>query len=195
VFNVSRWAGIFLAASGENAKEAFLCLKALVVPIKSVKGVFFGANAAEKLEAVLRESSIVYNDIVCNDDEQPSASVEYAIRFLCLLVEKNGFKYIDSILPRIESLLNKKNGILDITVESAAPLDDDFSKELVQMIKEKTGTADVNMKTCIKPELLGGYFLRTDGFYIDATLKGQAEKMMTYVGGLTFLRGGSNGKL
>jgi ATP synthase F1 delta subunit len=160
---------MFLATSGENANEAFLCLKALAVPVKSVRGVFFGHKASEKLEKVLRESVEV---------SEPSAAVEYAIRFLCLLVEKNSLKYIDSILLRIESMLNEKNGILDFTIESAAPLDSEFTEELAQAVKEKTGAAGVNMKTCVKPELLGGYLLRANGFYIDATLKGQADKMI-----------------
>jgi ATP synthase F1 delta subunit len=179
MFHVSRWAGMFLTVSGENAQEAFLCLKALAFPVKSASGVFFGSKASEKLETILRESVAA-----ADNAKLPVMPVEYAIRFLCLLVEKNSLKHIDLILSRIESMLNKKNGMLDITIESAAPLDDDFSKELAQMVKEKTGAVGVNMKTCVKPELLGGCLLRADGFYIDATLKGQADKMMTQLIGI-----------
>ena len=175
MFLVSRWAESFLASSGTNAEEAFACLKALVPPIKPIQGVFFGNDAAGKLEKVLRECA----DSLEPRSAEPSAAVEYAIRFICLVVEKRCLKYVDLILSKIESILNEKNGILDLTVESAAPLESGFSQELAQMIKEKTGAASVSMKTCIRPELLGGYLLRADGFYIDASLKGQVDKMMT----------------
>jgi ATP synthase F1 delta subunit len=174
MFHVSRWAGMFLAVSGENADEAFLCLKSLAAPVKSVKGAFFGYKAAEKLENILRNAA--GSDSI---EKKPSLATEYAIRFLCLLVEKHSFNYIDKILLRIESMLNEKNGILDITIESAVVLDNDFLNKLAQSVKERTGAAGVNVKTNIKPELLGGYLLRIRGYYIDATLKGQADKMMT----------------
>ncbi|MDR2965113.1 MAG: F0F1 ATP synthase subunit delta [Treponema sp.] len=200
--NINRWAKMFLAVFGdagsENAQETFLYLKALAVPVKSIKGVFFGSNASEKLEKVLRDSAAA-NSAAADSAVQPDVSIEYAIRFLCLLIEKNSLKYIDLILSRIELLMNEKNDILDITIESAAPLDNDFTQELAQTIKEKTNAHDLNIKTCVRPELLGGYLLRTNGFYIDATLKGQTEKMLTelshlnfdeYEGGITSLQGG-----
>ena len=191
MFHASRWAESFLASSGEYAEEAFACLKAFVPTIKSIQGIFFGNSAAGKLEKFLRECAGSTELRVA----ETSAAVEYAIRFICLVVEKRCLKNIDLILLKIESMLNKKNGILDFTVESASPLESGFSQEFAQMIKEKTRAAGlkingVNIKTCVRPELLGGYFLRADGFYIDAILKGQVDKMMTEL-----VRGGGNGKL
>ncbi|MDR3020651.1 MAG: ATP synthase F1 subunit delta [Treponema sp.] len=186
---ISSWAKVFLAASGENAQSSLECLKALVLPVKSVKNVFFGYDASKKLEVILRESVAAggaASSVSASSGAHQSDAVEYAIRFLCLLVEKNKFKYIDLILPRIESMLNEKNGILEITIESASPLESDFTQELVNTVKEKTNARGVNIKTCIKPELLGGYLLRANGFYIDATLKGQVDKMITDLSRLDF---------
>jgi F0F1-type ATP synthase delta subunit len=190
MFHVSSWARMFLAVTettdGKNAKEAFLCLKALALPIKPVSGIFFGHDASEKLEKVLRES-VTENR---GEKTQPSIPMEYAIRFICLLVEKHSLKYIDLILSRIESMLNGKNGILDLDIESAAPVENDLIENFERLIKEKTGAAGVNIKTYVKPELLGGYLLRTNGFYIDATLKGQADKMMSELSRLDGCMGG-----
>ena len=171
-----------MAVSGENAEGAFLCLKALSVPVKSVQGFFVGHGASAKLEKILRESA---------DASKTEASplVEYAIRFICLLVEKNCFRYINLLLQRIEQKLDEQKGILDLSLESAFPIDSGFEKELAQMIKEKIGASDVRMKTSVKPELLAGFLLRIDGFYIDASLKGQVEAMRAK------LEGVSNGEL
>jgi len=159
-----------MAVSGENAEGVFLCLKALSVPVKSIHGVFTGHGAAAELEKILRESTDT-------SKTETSSIVEYAIRFICLLVEKKCFRYIDSLLQRIEQKLDEQKGFLDLSLETAAALDSGFEKDLEQMIKEKTGAADVKMKTIIKPELLAGFLIRIGGFYVDASLKGQLEAM------------------
>jgi F-type H+-transporting ATPase subunit delta len=170
MFHSARWAAAFLAVSGENAQGAFLCLKALSAPVKSVHGVFVGHGASAELEKILREGAAA-----CKAETSPD--VEYAIRFICLLVEKNCFRYIDLLLQRIEQRLDEQKGLLDLSLETASSLDSGFEKELAQMIKEKTGASDVKMKTSVKPELLAGFLLRIGGFYIDASLKGQVESM------------------
>jgi len=176
VFHADRWAAAFLAVGGKDAEDAFLCLKALSVPIKSVRGAFFGHNASAELEKILRESANV------SGEKETTPPMEYAIRFICLLVEKNCFKYIDLLLKRIEQKLDEQNGFLAISLEAASPLDSGFEKELVQAIKEKTGAAGVKMKTSVKPELLAGFLLRVNGFYVDASLKGQLETMKVSLG-------------
>jgi len=186
VFHAQCWAGAFLSVSGTDANEAFLCLKALAAQIKSVHGVFFGHNASAKLEKILRESCA--KSAASVPEENPA--VEYAIRFLCLLVEKNCFRHIGLLLQKIEQNLNQQNGILDVTVEAAAPVDGGFEEELSRMIKKKTGAAGVKMKTRVRPELLGGYLLRVGSHYVDASLKGQLENMAAHLGGNTGDRNG-----
>jgi ATP synthase F1 delta subunit len=112
-----------------------------------------------------------------------------------LLVEKNCFRHIDPLLTRIEQMLDERKGILDLTVESAVPPESGFEEELARMIKEKTKATDVKMKTVVKPELLGGYVLRMGGFYIDASLKGQVEKMTAELTAAAGAIGGNNGEL
>jgi F0F1-type ATP synthase delta subunit len=171
VFHRDCWAGAFFAVSGENADAVFMSLKTLAQPLRSVRGVFFGHSASVKIEKMLRESAGV------PENGSPGFALEYAIRFICLLVEKNCFRYIDSLLRKIEQMLNEQKGILDITVESAVSPDGGFEEELAQMIKQKTGAAAVKIKTQVKPELLGGYLLRLGDFYVDASLRGQLENM------------------
>jgi len=169
MFHATRWAAAFLAVSGKDTEDAFLCLKALSVPIKSVHGAFFGHGASAELEKILRESA--------NSAAVTETAVEYAIRFICLLVEKNYFRHIDPLLQRIEQKLDEQKGILALSLEAASPLDSGFEKELTQAIKEKTGASGVKMKTSVKPELLAGFLLRFNGFYVDASLKGQLDAM------------------
>ena len=187
MFDAARWARAFIAVSGGDAGDTLICLKALAAPIKSVRGVFFGSNGSVRIEKILREITDT------GGEAENSPAVEYAIRFICLLVEKHSFRYIDLIVSRIESILNEKQGILDVTIEAASSVDASadagFEENLRQMIKERTGAAEVKINTRIKPDLLGGYLLRTEGFYVDASLKGQLEKMKAAL----ISDGGSNG--
>jgi len=182
MFRAGRWAGAFVTVSGKDANEALFCLKALAAQVKTVQGALMGHTASAKLEKLLRESAGAVRE--------ETSAVEYAIRFLCLLVEKNCFRHIDLLLQRIEQNLDEQNGILSVTVETAAPVESGFEKELSQMIQEKTGAAGIKMKMTVRPELLGGYLLRMGSHYIDASLKGQLESMAAYLGGNT---GGRNG--
>ena len=162
----TRWAAVFINVLGSNADAGFACLKAMVPPVKTIPGVLFGYTASRRLETMLRECAQSNND----------AAAEYAIRFIVLLVAKNRFKHIDLIMQKIETLIDAQKGILTMTVESAAPMDDYFAEELRQRIIVSTGS-QVKMHVRLVPELLGGYRLRMGSYYIDASLKGRMEQM------------------
>jgi F-type H+-transporting ATPase subunit delta len=169
VFHEDRWAAAFITVLGDTAGAGLDCLKALIPPVQSVSGALFGQTAARRLEQTLRDAA---GRTAAND-----AAAEYAIRFITLLVEKNGFRHIDSLVRRIERRLDEQNGVLDVTVESAAPLDGDCAEDLRQQILERAGAAGITMRTRLVPELLGGYRLRIGGLCVDASLKGQLEQM------------------
>jgi F-type H+-transporting ATPase subunit delta len=168
MFHGNRWADVFVLVLGENAAEGFACLKAMVSPLKAVSGSLFGYSAARRIEALLRE---------CADTSQIPA--EYPIRFITLLVEKNQWRHIDEILQKIEERIDIQRGSLTVIAETMFPMDGAFEKELKENIIKRLGAADVNIKTHLVPELLGGYRLRIGGFFVDASLKGQIEEMKT----------------
>ena len=178
MFHADCWVGAFMAVAGANADDAFECLKAIARPVKSVHGVFFGHNAAAELETMLRDCAGASGANASGARAaEPPIEVEYAIRFICLLVEKDCFRYIDVLLLGIEQKLDERKGIVALSLEAADAVDSGFEAELARMIKERMGAAGVKMKTSVKPELLGGYRLRMGGFFIDASLKGQLAQM------------------
>ena len=173
MFHGERWAAAFVKVLGENADTGLECLRAMVPPVQAIPGALFGFSTARQLEKTLRESAVASGF----SGESGGTAAEYAIRFISLLVEKKFFKHIDSVVQRIEKQLDEQKGILDVTAESAAPLDGGLEAELRRLITQKTGAAGIKMKTRLAPELLGGYRLRIGGFYVDASLKGQLEQM------------------
>ena len=168
MFHGNRWAAAFVNMTGA-APEALACLKALVPPVRAIPGALFGYSVSRRLGKLLLESADIAGF--------SGASINYAIRFITLLVEKNQFRHIDSIMVKIEELFDRHNGVLAVIAESASEPDSAFKEELERQIKDISGAAKVTVKTRLVPELLGGYRLRFGGFYVDASLKGQAERM------------------
>lgn len=174
MFHSDRWARAFLSLNdGAETRKMFLYLKAFAVPMKSLHILFYGNNDAEKMEKLIREC------VESGGIEKSSEAVEYAIRFVCLLIEKRCFEYINLLLEKIEELLDERDNILNFTFETTVPVDSEAEKDFAQKLKEISGAADVKIKTELNPKLLGGCLLRTDWFYIDASLKCQLENLKT----------------
>jgi ATP synthase F1 delta subunit len=178
MFHANRWAAVFVNCLAENTETGLVCLKALVKPLEAVSETLFGFSSARRLEKTLRES-VTAN----NDPAESRLALEYSIRFICLLVERKCFRHIDEVLRNIEERLDVKNGILAVTVESVNPIDSDFEERLKQKIMEKTGATGIKMKAVLNPDLIGGYRMRIGGFYVDASLKRQMEKMKIVLAG------------
>ena len=170
MFHANRWAAAFVGAAGDKAEEGFGCLRAMVPAVNAVPGALFGHSAARRLEKILREG-VSAASITAN------AGAEWAIRFITMLVEKNSFGNIDTVLQRIEKILDEQKGILNVTAESAFPPDEALKEEFRRQIAGRTGAAEIKMNWRLVPELLGGYRLRIGAFYVDASLKGQVEKL------------------
>ena len=176
MFHGDRWAKVFTGALGENTEAGLECLRTLVPVVQTIPGALFGHSAARQLEKMLHESALKSAGA---QDKGAKEAVEYSTRFITLLVEKNQFKYIDSVLQHIEAAVNKQKGILDVTAESAIAPDSAFTEELRRMIMQRTGSENIKIKWKLAPELLGGYRLRIGGLNVDASLKGQLKKMKT----------------
>ena len=185
VFHVNRWARVYINALGENAGAGLEYLRALVPPIKTIPSALFGKTCAKRLEKILRESAGTAGIFADEIPVQGASSglsrstVEQVIKFVSLIIEKNHFADIDSIISKTEEFWERRNGVLAVTAETAEQMDNIMEDDLKRRIMQVTGAEKVLMKTQIVPELMGGYRLQFGGLYIDASLKGQVQKMKT----------------
>ncbi|MDR0585219.1 MAG: F0F1 ATP synthase subunit delta [Treponema sp.] len=195
MFHGERWASAFINTLGENADAGLACLRAMVPPVKAVPGALFGRGAGLRLERLLRDAAGLRarTDGGSGAADRADKPIEYAIRFISLLVEKDCFRHIDPLLRKIEKKLDDAKGILDVSAESASSMDSGFEENLRRMIKERTGAAGIKMRTKVVPELLGGYRLRIGGFSIDASLKGQLKKMADELAAVSSAAAGTGG--
>jgi F-type H+-transporting ATPase subunit delta len=176
------WAEAFintLESEGCKIEEGIEALEIFAPLISSLRGIAFGSSAAERMEVLLREGM--------KKAGVSSPAYETALRFIILMVRKNAFRRIGSVLVEAKKILDRKNRIVRIVVEYAAAPGEDaagaksakFMDEgrVKELIKKRSGAAGVEMVMRNNKELLGGYRLRIGDEIIDASVRSQLKKL------------------
>jgi F-type H+-transporting ATPase subunit delta len=85
-----------------------------------------------------------------------------------------------SLLPEISTLFDElkgeAEGVVDVTVTSAAPLDDSQRGKLAAALERRLGRT-VRLQCATDPDLLGGAVLRAGDMVIDGSLRGRLERI------------------
>jgi len=167
-----------------NVETGLQFLKALVAPLGSIERALCGHSMARRIEKALRESVAETGVPETGIAENMKTVAETVVRFVALLVEKGRFKRVNRIIEKIEELIDARNGVLSVSLETAfpLPLDGDGSDaitagEFERLIAEKSGAAKVRMRVRQVPQLLGGYRLKVGSLLVDASLRKQLENM------------------
>jgi F-type H+-transporting ATPase subunit delta len=178
MFVAERWAGAFAGVCGEDAGEGLAALRVFAALGGEIPGALFGSGAAAQLDRVIR------NAIEKAGPPYGDRGTEFALRLTVLLVKKGLFKYINSIIAEVEAILDRKNRVTVVIVESAFPPDGELQAGIVRAVKRRTGVAEVKLQFRIIPELIGGCRLRMGGEFFDASIRGQLQKMAEELAGL-----------
>jgi len=182
MFSGRAWAEAFtntLEREGCKIEDGIEALEVFASRISSLRGIVFGSSTAEKLETLFREGM--------KKAGVSSPAYEMALRFIVLVVRKNVFRRIASVLDEAKKILDRKNKIVRVVVEyavapgedaanakSAKLADEDRVKEL---IKKRSGAAGVEMVMRNRQELVGGYRLRIGDEVIDASISSQLKNL------------------
>ena len=156
------------AAPGDF-EDGFITFMTLASWISSLPDMVAGRASAEKLELLVRSGTAAAGTL--------SQAQETAVRFLLLLVKKNAIRHIDSVTKEIKKFMDKKRGIIAVSLEYAAEPDKEFESLAEEAIKKRTGASKVELKRRIIPELIGGYRLHIGDIIIDASIRQQLQKM------------------
>jgi len=85
-----------------------------------------------------------------------------------------------SLLPEISTLFDElkgeAEGVVDVTVTSAAPLDDSQRGKLAAALERRLGRS-VRLQCATDPALIGGAVLRAGDMVIDGSLRGKLERI------------------
>ena len=170
MFVPGRWAAAFVDSQGGDIEEGLNALVALTAWVKSLSGAIFGSSSAEKIEKLIREG-------IAESGTPPAT--ETALRLVVLMVRKNVFRHIDPVIDEIKKILDKRNGIVQGSLEYAFPPEEDDISRIKEAIKKRTGAARVNLTEQMNTELVGGFRLRIEDEIIDASIRSQLRKLET----------------
>ncbi|MDR1902953.1 MAG: F0F1 ATP synthase subunit delta [Treponema sp.] len=188
MFLANRWAFAFTSAldtlmddlgiaeqpdACRNLEEGLNILKVFVPCIKKIPGYISGRGPALRVEGLLRASG----GKTTEESSLENRRIEIAVRFISLLIRKNSIRHADAVIKKIETILDQRKGIVQISLETAFPLEEDFEERLKGLLRRKTAAGEIRLKTRENRELLGGYRLIIGGSLIDTSLSTLLQKM------------------
>jgi F-type H+-transporting ATPase subunit delta len=101
---------------------------------------------------------------------------ELGRNFVQTLADNRRLAYLPEIAQIFEQLKDAEEGIVDVTVTSAAPLDDQQRQTLRQALARKL-KRDVRLHCGIDPKLIGGAVLRAGDLVIDGSLRTRLDRI------------------
>jgi F-type H+-transporting ATPase subunit delta len=97
---------------------------------------------------------------------------------LALLIRRGRFDLLPDIIREFRRLHRRREGIVEATVTTAAPLDQTAVAAIEARIVAMTGQR-VELSVAIDPGLLGGLQIRVGDRLIDASVRGRLERLRT----------------
>jgi len=110
-----------------------------------------------------------------------SIGQETALCTFLLMVQKNAIRHIDSVIEKTRELLDKKRGVIAVTVEYAIPAGDEAKSRIKEEIKKRSAAARVDLTEQVNAGLIGGYRLRIGDEIIDASVRSQLRKLADHL--------------
>jgi len=106
----------------------------------------------------------------------------YLTNFLMLLVDKRRIVFLAQVVEQYLSLLRELNQVALAEVISAQELSEAQRNAVVDRVKGITNARDVELKTSIDPDLIGGVIIKVGSQVIDASIRGQLRRLSVSLG-------------
>ncbi|MDR1428730.1 MAG: F0F1 ATP synthase subunit delta [Spirochaetaceae bacterium] len=164
----SLWALALVNAAGPDSGEALAFLRSAAPLLERLPPTVSGYASGRRLEAMLR---------LAVKGAGTGRGVEAAIRSAALLVRKGRFAYFAAVVDEAEKIVDERNGVLRVRVESASPPGAGFEDRLKSVLKRKRKVRDVRLDLRIVPELLAGCTIGIGSECFDGSLLGRVKAM------------------
>jgi len=105
---------------------------------------------------------------------------EHLFGFLCLMVDKNREAYIVSVITELVESIRRLQRITTANIVSAVPLKEPQILKLKELLSKKLDK-QVEIQTTVDESIIGGFYIRVDGYLIDHTVKTQLRDMKVHI--------------
>jgi F-type H+-transporting ATPase subunit delta len=96
--------------------------------------------------------------------------------FVRTLADNRRLALLPEISARFDELKSEAEGIIEVTVTSAAPLAEAQRRQLAQALERRLGR-QVRMQCATDPALIGGAVLQAGDWVLDGSLRGRLERI------------------
>jgi F-type H+-transporting ATPase subunit delta len=142
-------------------------------------------RAIETLFEESRDFSEFITNPVIKDDDKKSVlrrvlgeeANPFLVNFLMLLVDKRRIVFLEAIVKQYLTLLRELNQTVLAEVTSAKELNDQQKQAVIEKVKVISSANNVEIKTTIDPELLGGVIIKVGSQVLDASIRGQLRRI------------------
>lgn len=97
------------------------------------------------------------------------------VNFLMLLLDKGRIKFLPGIYDEFTKLADKKKNVLNMTIISAAAVEDKQINEIKGKYKKIYNASDVKLDVEIDSKQIGGIKVKIGDRVVDGTIKGRLE--------------------
>jgi len=98
------------------------------------------------------------------------------VNFLELLIEKHRMPVLFRIRRQYDSLWDKENKRLGVTVTSAVELDPQIAERIGAEIEQQTGNR-IELQSRVDPDILGGLVVQVGNMVLDTSIRNRLEKL------------------
>lgn len=130
-----------------------------------------------RVEALLGNPRVTPEELATLVVEIAGAQLDQEGRnFVRTLADNRRLALLPEIAAHFDELKSQAEGVVDVTVTSAAPLDDSQRSKLTAALERRLGRA-VRLQCATDSALIGGAVLRAGDLVIDGSLRGRLERI------------------
>lgn len=130
-----------------------------------------------RVEALLGNPRVTPEELAALVIEIASPQLDEEGRnFVRTLADNRRLALLPEIATRFDELKSEAEGIVDVTVTSAAPLDEPQQRKLAAALERRLGRS-VRLQCATDPALIGGAVLRAGDLVIDGSLRRRLERI------------------
>ena len=154
----------------EEFGESFRALESLLEQSQDFRDFVMNPIInAESKKSVLRQ--------VMGDDTNP-----YLINFLMLLVDKRRIIFLEQVASQYLEQLRKLNQTVLAEVTAARELSEAQTQAIIDRVKSLSNAQNVEIKTSINPDIIGGVIIKVGSKVFDASIRGQLRRISINLG-------------
>jgi F-type H+-transporting ATPase subunit delta len=99
----------------------------------------------------------------------------FTVRFIRLMFEQGRGEFLGAAARNVIDLTRRHRGIREVTLTTAVPVGESLRKEMALLMEEKE-TGEIEFIEKIDESVIGGFILRVDDAYIDASVRNRLNR-------------------